>query len=249
MPPSGQAYDTSQGPDGFPINESAYAVISGSLIIPVIPITSGQIAAAFAALNAAYPAGNTICGTHYPNPDAFTMYGYVYGLKNPITTYRVDLFSVTDEFYYQSSAVGTGNYSSGPCSGQTPVPSPWQNLMVQQGTNGCWACNVTGAGVVVAALYPASVTQPSPGSHFSALPAGWIAHTNSGTGQKLTQYWARIYVKTDIEYLQEDNIPIMVQDGFHARCGSSSCQRPERPPSILFITIRLPVRWRSSIRY
>jgi hypothetical protein len=221
VPPSGQAYDTSQGPDGFPINEAAYTVISGTLIIPVIPITSGQIAAAYAALNAAYPAGNTICGNLYSNPDAFTMYGYVYGLKNPITTYRVDLFSVTDQFYYQSSAVGTGNYSSGPCSGQTPVPSPWQNLMVQQGPNGYWACNVIGAGVVVAALYPTSVAQPSPGSHFSALPAGWIAHTNSGTGQKLTQYWARIYVKTDIEYLQEDNIPILVQDGYHARCGSS----------------------------
>ena len=221
VPPSGQVYDTSQGPDGFPINESAYTVVSGTLIIPVIPITSGQIAAAFAALNAAYPTGNTICGTHYSNPDAFTMYGCVYGLKNPITQYRVDLFSVTDQFYYQSSAVGTGNYVGGPCNGQAPVPSPWQNLMVQQGPNGYWACNVVGAGLVIAALYPTSVTQPSPGSHFSSLPTGWIAHTNSGTGQKLSNYWARIYVKTDIEYLQEDNIPILVQDGYHARCGSS----------------------------
>ena len=220
-PPSGQAYDTSQGPDGFPINESAYTVISGSLIIPVIPISSGQIAAAYAALNAAYPSGNTICGTNYPNPDAYTMFGYVYGLKNPITQYRVDLFSITDQFYYQASAVGTGNYATGPCAGQAPVPSAWQNLMVQQGTNGYWACNVFGAGLVIAALYPTSVTQPSVGSHFSSLPAGWICHTNSGTGQKLSNYWARIYAKTDIEYLQEDNIPILVQDGFHLRCGSS----------------------------
>ena len=221
VPLSGQVYDTSQGPDGFPINESAYTVISGSLIIPFISITSGQIAAAFAALNAAYPTGNTICGTHYSNPDAYTMFGYVYGLKNPVTSYRVDIFSVTDQFYYQSSAPGTGNYVGGPCNGQAPVPSAWQNLMVQQGPNGYWAANVIGAGLVIAALYPTSVARPSPGSFFSSLPAGWIAHTNTGTGQKLSNYWARIYVKTDIEYLQEDNIPLLVQDGFHLRCGSS----------------------------
>jgi hypothetical protein len=220
-PPSGQLYDTSQGPDGFPINESAYTVISGTLIIPVIPISSGQISAQYAALNAAYPTGNTICGTNYANPDAFTMYGYVYGLKNPITDYRVDLFSVTDKFYYQSSAAGTGNYSSGPCVNTPPTPSPWQNLMVQQGTNGYWAANVIGAGLVIAALYPTSVSQPSSGASFTSLPTGWIAHTNSGTGEKLTEYWARIYVKTDIEYLQEDNIPLIVQDGYHLRCGSS----------------------------
>src|ERR1035441_5238685 len=41
-------------------------------------------------------------------------------------------------------------------------------------------------------------------------------------GGKLTGYKAQICLKTDIEYPQEDNIPIIVQsDGFHARAGSS----------------------------
>jgi hypothetical protein len=41
-------------------------------------------------------------------------------------------------------------------------------------------------------------------------------------GGKLANYKAQICLKTDIEYLQEDNVPIIVQsDGFHARAGSS----------------------------
>ena len=40
-------------------------------------------------------------------------------------------------------------------------------------------------------------------------------------GNKLRDYFVRVYAKTDIEYLQEDNIPIIVQDSIHARFGSS----------------------------
>jgi hypothetical protein len=83
--------------------------------------------------------------------------------------------------------------------------------------------------VVIAVLYPTSVAQPAPGSSFRTLPPGWICHSNTGVGYKLSNYFARIYAKTDVEYLQEDNIPIIVQDNFHARCGSSLVPNPGLP--------------------
>ena len=54
-------------------------------------------------------------------------------------------------------------------------------------------------------------------------------HGAAGVGYKLTDYFARIYAKTDVEYLQEDNIPIIVQDDYHARCGSSLVLNPGTP--------------------
>src|SRR5438552_237124 len=117
-----------------------------------------------------------------------------------LTYYRVDVFAKTDIFYYKGSAklVDSGlGYAA------------W------------WLPSVTSAGTLIAALYPASVAQPAGGSHGTTLPAGWISHTNTGVGAKLTNYKAQIFSKTDVEYLQEDNVPIIVQDPCHARIGSS----------------------------
>ena len=100
---------------------------------------------------------------------------------------------------------------------------------MQQGLYGYWGAQVTNPGVVIAVLYPTSVPQPAPGWSGTYLPAGWLCHSNTGVGYKLTNYFARIYAKTDVEYLQEDNIPIIVQDDFHARCGSSHPLYPGTP--------------------
>lgn len=220
IPPAGQPLDTNSGPDGFPVDYSAVTLPTGSLFVPVFPVTSQQISGAYQSALAANPNGASICGTTYPVLPGMTIYGYLFNPIQAITSYRVDIFSITDAFYYQSSAPGTGAPTSGPCAGQTPSPSQFQSLLVQQGVSGYWAAQVIGAGVVMAALYPTSVPQPSPGADFPSLPAGWIAHTNTGIGPQLGSYFGRIYSKTDIEYLQEDNIPIVVQDPYHARIGS-----------------------------
>jgi hypothetical protein len=226
VPAAGQPLDTHTGPDGFPVDYSPVTLPTGSLFVPVFPVTGQQISGAYQAALAASPNGAVICGTTYPVLPGMTIYGYVFSLVQPITSYRVDLFSVTDAFYYQSSAPGTGAPSSGPCAGQTPNPSQFQSLLVQQGVNGYWAAQVVGPGLVIGALYPVTVPQPSAGAGFSSLPAGWIAHTNSGIGPRLASYFGRIYSKTDVEYLQEDNIPIVVQDPYHARVGSSVIPAP-----------------------
>jgi hypothetical protein len=226
VPPAGQPLDTTTGPDGFPVNYSSVSLPTGSLFVPVFQATGGQISGAYQAALAAYPNGSTICGVNYPVLPGMTVYGYVFNLLQPITDYRVDLFSVTDAFYYQSSAIGTAPPASGPCANQPPVPSEFQSLLAQRGLTGYWAAQVVGAGLVVAALYPTSVAQPAPGSQFATLPAGWLAHTNTGIGPKLSQYFARIYSKTDVEYLQEDQVPIVVQDPYHARAGSSVVPAP-----------------------
>ena len=226
IPPAGQSLDTNTGPDGFPVNYSTVTLPTGSLFVPAFPVTSQQISAAYQSALAANPNGATICGSTYPVLPGMTLYGYLFNPIQPITSYRVDLFSITDAFYYQSSAPGTGAPSSGPCAGQTPNPSQFQSLLVQQGVNGYWAAQVIGPGLVIAALYPSTVPQPAPGAAFSSLPAGWIAHTNTGIGPRLASYFARIYSKTDIEYLLEDNIPIVVQDAYHARVGSSAIPEP-----------------------
>src|SRR5690348_15050544 len=193
VPPAGQPLDTTMGPDGFPVNYSTVGLPTGSLFVPVFPVNSGQISAAYQSLVSAYPNGSIICGTNYPVLPGMTMYGYVFNLVEPITSYRVDLFAATDAFYYQSSAPGAVTPASGPCAGQAPNPSGFQSLLVQQDLNGYWAAQVTGPGVVVAALYPSSAPQPSPGAAFYSLPAGWIAHSNTGVGPRLSQYFARIY--------------------------------------------------------
>ena len=141
--------------------------------------------------------------------------GYVFNLLQPPSAYRVDAFVHVDAWYYQGSS---GLQSTAPGGNAAPNAGTWSLAGVHPG-------------LLLAALYPASVARPANGWYGAAIPAGWVAHTNNGVsetpgvnqlGGKLTNYKAQIYVQTDIEYLQEDNIPIMVQgDGFHARAGSS----------------------------
>jgi hypothetical protein len=225
LPPPGWLFDESLGPDGFPVNFSPITLPTGNLFAPVIPLTSSQIQAYYDAMYNASPNGAMICGVRYPVLPGMTIYGYVFNLfatpeLTDIENYRVDLFVLTDQYYYQSSAPGMRPPQTGVCQGVQPTPSQFQSLLVQQGVNGYWGAQVMNPGVVVAALYPSSVPKPASGWGGKTLPVGWLCHSNSGVGQKLVNYFARIYSKTDIEYLQEDNIPIFVQDSFHARCGS-----------------------------
>jgi hypothetical protein len=143
--------------------------------------------------------------------------GYVFNLLNAQSSYRVDVFVQTDVWYYQGSSTL-----------QTTVPAGGGAYA------GAYTWSLAGvrSGLLLAALYPTSVAPPATGWYGSIIPSGWVAHTNTGVcqapqasttlGGKLTSYKAQIYVKTDLEYLVEDNIPIIVQsDGFHARAGSS----------------------------
>ncbi len=93
--------------------------------------------------------------------------------------------------------------------------------------------NYANVGTLIAVLYAGGVP-PNLGFSASTLPVGWVAHSNMGVGNKLQNYFARIYVKTDIEYLQEDNIPIIIQDGKHARVGSSVVPFPGTPTVHVF---------------
>jgi hypothetical protein len=144
------------------------------------------------------PGGNLLLNT-FVNARVQTVRGRCFSLLQPLANYRVDLFAHTDLFYYQGS-------------------SP---LADGGGGSATWSVPNVNAGAVLAVLYPATVAPPAPGAGFASLPPGWVAHSNMGTGKKLASYFARIYVKTDIEYLQEDHVPILVQDSYHARCGSS----------------------------
>ena len=221
--------DDQLGPDGFPIDYSPIGLPWGNLLAGVLPVTSAQIAAYYTEMIAANPSGTTIYGSwtngvnsvHYDVLAGLTVYGYLFNPQKPITSYRIDLFSVSDKFYYQGSAPGVPAYTYGNDTGQLPTPSQFQSLMVQQGLYGWWAAQVTVQGVVIAVLYPTTVAQPSSGWSGSALPAGWICHSNTGVGYKLSNYFARIYSDTTGETLLEDNIPIIVQDDYHARAGSS----------------------------
>ncbi len=143
--------------------------------------------------------------------------GFAYNLLNAASSYRVDVFVHTDVWYYQGSSplktlvpAGGGMYAGGYS----------------------WSLGRVNQGMLLAALYPTSVAQPTTGWSGASIPSGWVSHTNTGVcqvpqagttlGGKLSNYKAQIYLKTDIEYLQEDNVPIIVQsDGFHARAGSS----------------------------
>src|SRR5574340_810252 len=130
--------------------------------------------------------------------------GRCFSLLRPAANYRVDVFARTDRFYYQGGStltdLGSGSATWGPVTAAT--------------------------GAVIAALYPSTAPQPALGAAFATLPVGWLAHSNTGVGTKLANYFARVYTKTDIEYLQEDNIPIVVQDAHHARVGSSLAPAP-----------------------
>jgi hypothetical protein len=136
----------------------------------------------------------------------FLALGYCFNLLQPLDSYRVDFFSLTDQFYYQGSSELYATALGG-------------NAVENAATFS--VANVH-AGFAFAALYPTTVSQPSVGWSGQTIPSGWVAHSNMGIGYKLAACKAQVYVKTDIEYLQEDNIPILVQsDEFHARAGSS----------------------------
>src|SRR6266567_4251424 len=135
------------------------------------------------------------------NPSNLTVTGRCFSLLQAIANYRVDVFTKTDIFYYQgsSSLTDTGlGYAIFSVAGVTSA-----------------------GGTVIAVLYPTTVGQPIAGWSGAAIPALWLAHSNTGVGQKLANYKAQVLVKSDIEYLQEDNIPIIVLDAYHARAGSS----------------------------
>jgi hypothetical protein len=120
--------------------------------------------------------------------------GRVLNLVLPASQYRVDVYSSTDVFYFQGSSTIAAD-------------------------NTC-AVAAVHAGTVIAFLMPAGSSQPSPGYSVPAV-TGWASHSNLGVGNKLADYFIRVYAKTDIEYLQEDQIPVIVQDSTHARFGSS----------------------------
>lgn len=164
-PLSGIPLDDQTGPDGFPVNFSATPLLSGNLLVNVLPLTATKVVS-----------------------------GRVLNLTAPVGNYRVDVFSRTDLFYYMGSS--------------------------SLAADGTWGGINAGAGTVIAFLMPAASAQPAPGSFTSGI-TGWVAHSNTGVGNKLHDYFARIYLKTDIEYLQEDNVPLIVQDSTHARLGSS----------------------------
>ncbi|HVB56426.1 MAG TPA: hypothetical protein VNE63_08355 [Candidatus Acidoferrales bacterium] len=125
---------------------------------------------------------------------AATVSGRVLNLTLPASNYRVDVYSKTGAFYYQGSA--------------TPA------------ADGTWSVSIVAAGSVIAFLMPTTSSQPAAGSQAASV-TGWVAHSNMGVGAQLQDYFVRVYVMTDAEALQEDNIPIMVQDSEHARFGSS----------------------------
>jgi len=172
-PPAGVTPDNSTGPDGFPINYSPSPLPEGNVFLNVYqnPSTSSQ-----------------------------TLNGHCFNLINAASAYRVDLFTKTDQFYYQGSA----------------------SLASTGAATATWSfTGWIGAGAILAVLYPASAPKPGAGSYFSSLPTGWIVHSNSGVGKKLSGYFARLFVDTDTEYQYEDNVPVIVQDSHHFRVGSS----------------------------
>jgi len=120
--------------------------------------------------------------------------GRVFDLLDPPGQYRVDVYSRTDTFYYQGS------------SSLSP--------------DNTWKVTGVHVGTALAFLMPATSPQPELGSSTPAV-TGWIAYSNLGVGNRLRDYFVRVYAKTDIEYLQEDNIPIVVQDSRHARYGTN----------------------------
>ena len=241
--------DNQVGPDGFPIDYTPIGLPWGYLLAPVLQASAANISDTYSLMHQANPNGATINGVVCPVLAGMTIYGYLFNLQTNLLNYRIDLFSVSDKFYFQSSSIATVAPTSGKYAGVAPVPSQFQSLLVQQGLYGYWSAQVADAGVVIAALYPASVAAPAAGWSGSALPSGWICHSNTGVGYKLTDYFARIYVEGTSEVLQEDNIPIIVQDNYHARCGSSvvpatgratvhvMCQDPVSGPTLVYTSV------------
>lgn len=165
--------DRTSGPDGFPINFSPQPVLGGNLLVNLlVPAKQGTVS------------------------------GRVFNLVEPAASYRVDVYSRTDTFYFQgSSAIASDN--------------TWSLANVHPGT-------------VLAFLFPAALPAPQPGQAFLQV-TGWVAHSNMGVGKRLRDYFVRVYAKTDLEYLQEDKIPIIVQDSAHARFGTSFAVQPGTP--------------------
>lgn len=156
--------DDQAGPDGFPINYSPTLLLSGNLLVNVLPLESTS-----------------------------DVSGRILNLTSSGSEFRVDVYARTDVFYYQGSAAISAD--------------------------GTWKVQGVAQGTVIAFLMPSASQQPSQGSSTSSV-TGWAAHSNTGVGARLRDYFVRIYSKTDIEYLQEDNVPIIVQDSTHARFGS-----------------------------
>ena len=138
----GMGVDDQPGIDGFPINYSPTPLLSGNLLIGVLPLTLTT-----------------------------AVTGRVLNLTGAASTYRVDVYSRTDVCYYQGSS-----------------------FIAPDGT---WRVADVHAGTVIAFLMPANFPQPEPESSTPNV-TGWIAHSNLGVGNKLTDYWVRVYAKTDI---------------------------------------------------
>ena len=172
-PVAGVALDDQAGPDGFPINYSSTPLVSGNLLVNVLPLATTT-----------------------------DVSGRVLNLLAPASQYRVDVYSRTDAFYFQGSSA--------------------------LAADGTWSVAAVAPGTAIAFLMPATAPQPSPG-FWTTEVTGWISHTNLGVGSKLRDYFVRVFAKTDIEYLQEDDIPVIVQDSTHARFGSSRVIDPGTP--------------------
>ena len=134
--------DDQLGPDGCPIDLSPISLPFGNLFPPVLPVTSAQISAYYQQMYNANPSGSVINGVTYPVLAGLTINGFLFNPQQSMLNYRIDLFSKTDIFYYQGSALGTGAYTSGPMKGQYPSPSQFQSLLVQQGLYGYWGAQV-----------------------------------------------------------------------------------------------------------
>jgi hypothetical protein len=139
------------------------------------------------------PSGNLLVNV-LPQTASGEVTGRVFNLPQPASAYRVDVYSCTDVFYYQGSS-------------SIAADETWRVANVAPGT-------------VVAFLLPAASAQPAPSSWTTAV-GDWVTHSNLGVGAKLRDFFIRIFAKTDIEYLQENNIPLIVQDSVHARFGAS----------------------------
>jgi len=165
-PIAGVSADGQAGLDGFPVNYSPTPLLSGNLLVNLFTLTA-----------ATDVSGGTI------------------NLTQAASSYRVDVYSFTDSFYYQGSATIA--------------------------SDGTWAVAGVQPGTVIAFLMDAGTTQPSAGSSTSSVTS-WIAHSNMGVGKKLQDYFVRVTFKTSyVESMVEDNIPIIVQDSTHARFGTS----------------------------
>ncbi len=152
---------------------------------------------------------------------ALVVRGWCFNLINPRANYRVDVFSHTDVWYYEGSS-------------SLYATALGANALASAGTFSVGGvAEIAQSGLILAVLYPTSVPAPASGWYGSTIPAGWVAHSNMGTGYKLENYKAQIYVKTDIEYLEEDNIPLMVEaDEWHCRVGSSVWDNPTGTPTV-----------------